>query len=52
MLLCFDWSKAARIPNTATKIIENVCLVMGTPYHVFTAMVVVESLLMNMLISS
>ena len=52
MLLCFDWSKAARIPKTATKMIENVCLVMGTPDQVFTAMVVVDSLLMNMLISS
>ena len=52
MLLCFDWSKAARIPKTATKIIEKVCRVTGTPDQVFTAMVVVESLLMNMLISS
>ena len=46
-LLCFDCRRAARIPNTATKIIENVCLVMGTWLQVLTAMVVVDSLVMN-----
>ena len=47
-LLCLDWSRAARIPNTATKIIENVCLVMGTWLQVLTAIVVVDNLVMNM----